>query len=144
MLPEVERFGKWLRRRNPRASTHIHYTSDLKLFFAWLNKPLTQVSVTDIDRFIEHSQTLGHANATIDRRLAAIHSLYHFLPFEFESAPLNPVLPKRHMIRQGRHLPRDVEDVILDKLFTVVTLPRDRCMFLLMLTCGLRVGEICY
>jgi site-specific recombinase XerD len=142
MLPEVERFGKWLRRRNPHASTHIHYTSDLELFFTWLDKTLTQVTVIDIDRFIEHSQTQGHANATINRRLAAIHSLYHFLSFESDAAPRNPVVPKRHMIRQGRRLPRDVEDAVLEKLFAVITLPRDRCMFLLMLRCGLRVGEI--
>lgn len=142
MLPEVECFGKWLRRRNPHATTHIHYTSDLELFFAWLNKPLAQVTVSDIDRFVEHSQSLGHANATINRRLAAIHSLYQFLAFESDSAPLNPVRFKRHAIRQGRRLPRDVEDAVLDKLFAVITLPRDRCMFLLMLRCGLRVGEI--
>ncbi|MBI5032086.1 MAG: site-specific integrase [Chloroflexi bacterium] len=142
MLPEVERFGKWLRRRNPHASTHIHYTSDLELFFTWLDKPLTQVSVTDIDRFIEHSQTQGHANATINRRLAAIRSLYHFLAFELDNAPRNPVVPKRHMIQLGRRLPRDVEDAVVEKLFAVITLPRDRCMFLLMLRCGLRVGEI--
>ena len=142
MLPEVERFRKWLRRRNPDATTPIHYTSDLELFFTRLDKPLTQVSVMDIDRFIEHSQTQGHANATINRRLAAIHSLYHFLSVESDSAPRNPVVPKRHMIRQGRRLPRDVEDAVLEKLFAVITLPRDRCMFLLMLRCGLRVGEI--
>jgi len=142
MLPEVERFGKWLRRRNPHATTHIHYTSDLELFFTWLDKPLTQVSVTDIDRFIEHSQTQGHANATINRRLAAIRSLYHFLSFESDNAPRNPVIPKRHMIQLGRRLPRDVDDAVLDKLFAVITLPRDRCIFLLMLRCGLRVGEI--
>ena len=142
MLPEVERFGKWLRRRNPDATTPVHYTSDLELFFTWLDKPLTQVSVIDIDRFIEHSQTQGHTNATINRRLAAIHSLYHFLSVESDSAPRNPVIAKRHMIRQGRRLPRDVEDAVLEKLFAVITLPRARCMFLLMLRCGLRVGEI--
>jgi hypothetical protein len=36
MLPEIERFRKWLKRKAPHASTHIHYTNDLELFFAWL------------------------------------------------------------------------------------------------------------
>ncbi len=142
MLPEVERFGKWLRRRNPHATTPVHYTSDLTLFFAWLAKPPTQVTVRDIDRFIEHSQAQGHAIATINRRLAALRSFYQFLSFESDSALVNPVRLKRHTIRQGRRLPRDVEDGVLEQLFAVIQSPRDRCMFLLMLRCGLRVGEI--
>jgi hypothetical protein len=60
MLPEIERFTRWLRRKVPHASTPIHYASDLELFFAWLTKPPSDVKVQDIDAFIEHSQALGH------------------------------------------------------------------------------------
>ena len=35
MLPEIAQFQKWLRRKAPHTSTHIHYTSDLRLFFEW-------------------------------------------------------------------------------------------------------------
>jgi site-specific recombinase XerD len=52
------------------------------------------------------------------------------------------VIPKRHFIRQGQRLPRDVQDEDLKRLFAVIQLPRDRAMFLIMLRCGLRVGEI--
>jgi hypothetical protein len=34
MSPEIDPFHKWLRCRSPYATTHIHYTSDVKLFFA--------------------------------------------------------------------------------------------------------------
>ena len=142
MLPEVDRFGKWLKRRNPHSSTPQHYESDLTLFFAWVQKAPAQITPTDVDRFIEHALAQGHRTATINRRLAAIRSLYHFLAFDAEWQILNPVLPRRHMIRQGRRLPRDVEDPVLDRLFAGITGPRDRCMFLLMLRCGLRVGEV--
>jgi site-specific recombinase XerC len=37
---------------------------------------------------------------------------------------------------------RDVEDKVLESLFAVITNLRDRAMFLLMLRCGLRVGEV--
>jgi len=30
MLPEIVQFNKWLRRKRPHISTHVHYTSDLK------------------------------------------------------------------------------------------------------------------
>jgi integrase len=59
-----------------------------------------------------------------------------------EVAPKNPVRPKRHFIRQGKRLPRDVQDNDLERLFAVIESPRDRAIFLLMLRCGLRVGEI--
>lgn len=143
MLPEIERFKKWLCRKAPHASTPIHYGNDLKLFFAWLGKPPDEVKVKDIDAFIEHSLAQGHAVTTINRRLAALRSFYHFLMVDSEAAPKNPVIPKRHFIRLGQRLPRDIQDPDLEKLFAVITGPRDRAMFLLMLRCGLRVGEIC-
>ncbi|MEW6401951.1 MAG: tyrosine-type recombinase/integrase [Chloroflexota bacterium] len=142
MLPEIESFLRWLRRKSPKSSTAVHYGSDLKLFFAWLQKPCSDVKVQDVDAFIEHSQIQRHAISTINRRLCALRSFYHFLAIQSEDAPRNPVIPKRHFIRQGRHLPRDVEDVQLEGLFAVIENVRDRAMFLLMLRCGLRVGEV--
>jgi site-specific recombinase XerC len=35
-----------------------------------------------------------------------------------------------------------VEDEVLERLFAAITEPRDRAMFILMLRCGLRVGEV--
>ena len=54
MLPEIDRFQKWLRRKAPHASTPIHYCNDLELFFTWLGKPITDVNVKDVDRYIEY------------------------------------------------------------------------------------------
>lgn len=142
MLPEIERFQKWLRRKAPHTSTHIHYVNDLELFFTWLNKSPREVQVADVDQFIESAQLQSHAFTTINRRLAALRSFYHFLAIEFDDAPRNPVIPRRHFIRIGQQLPRDVEDIVLEKLFAIITGPRDRAMFLLMLRCGLRVGEV--
>ncbi len=142
MLPEIESFQRWLRRKAPQSSTPRHYGNDLELFFAWLGKPSNDVKVQDVDQFIEHSQAQGHTIATINRRLAALRSFYHFLAIESGDAPRNPVIPKRHFIRHGLQLPRDVQDNVLAELFAVIDQPRDRAMFLLMLRCGLRVGEV--
>jgi site-specific recombinase XerD len=141
MLSEIEQFQKWLRRKSPHSSTHIHYANDLALFFAWLPKPVGEVSVRDVDAFIEHSQEKGHAIATVNRRLASLCSFYRYLAMMFDDAPINPVRPKRHFIRQGRRLPRDAQDDDLRCLFSVIESTRDRAIFLLMLRCGLRVGE---
>jgi site-specific recombinase XerD len=101
MLPEIERFRKWLRRKAPTTSTAIHYVNDLELFFQWLKKEPNDVKVQDIDAFIETSQQKGFAIATVNRRLAALRSFYQFLAIESDDAPRNPVLPKRHFIRRG-------------------------------------------
>lgn len=142
MLPEIERFQKWLRRKSPHASTHIHYTNDLKLFFSWIEKAPPEITLWDVDAFIDHSQQLGYAIATINRRLAALRAFYHFMAVLSDEAPKNPVVPKHHFIRQGQRLPRDVQDPDVEKLFAVMDHVRDRAMFLLMLRCGLRVGEV--
>jgi site-specific recombinase XerC len=142
MVPEIESFVAWLRRRSPQSSTAVHYASDLKLFLTWLGKPFKEVEVRDIDAFIEHCQQEGQAIASINRRLCAVRAFYQFLYLFDEGAPRNPVIPKRHFIRRGIQLPRDVEDKTLESLFAVITSLRDRAMFLLMLRCGLRVGEV--
>lgn len=142
MLPEIELFVSWLRRKSPRSSTAVHYGSDLKLFFAWINKPCMEVNVQDIDAYIEHCQQEGHAIGTVNRRLCALRSFYLFLFLHDEKAIGNPVIPKRHFIRRGERLPRDVENKMVEQLFAVIHHPRDRAMFLLMLRCGLRVGEV--
>jgi site-specific recombinase XerC len=142
MLPEIEQFQDWLRRKAPHTSTHIHYTSDLQHFFKWANKSPESVTLRDVDTFIDHCQRVGYAIATINRRLAALRSFYHFLIMMSEQNWVNPVRPMRHFIRQGQRLPRDVQDADLKQLFDVIASPRDRAMFLLMLRCGLRVGEV--
>jgi site-specific recombinase XerD len=142
MLAEIGRFHKWLRRKNPQATTPRHYTNDLLLFFQWAKKSPAQITVREIDHYIEHCQSLGHAIATINRRLAAIRSFFAFLELTTEVALANPVLPRRHFIRQGRRLPRDLADADLGRFFAVIGSVRDRAIFLLMLRCGLRIQEV--
>jgi site-specific recombinase XerD len=74
MIPEIEEFLAWLRRKSPKSSTAIHYGSDLKLFFAWSNKSFLDVKVQDIDAFIEHSLNKGQTIATVNRRLCALRT----------------------------------------------------------------------
>lgn len=150
MLPEkqpanedvIAAFSKWLRRKHPNTSTPRHYVSDVKLFFAGLNKPAHDIRVSDIDAFIQDSQARRHRAATINRRLASLHVFFDWLAIEREEPCNNPVMPRRHYIRVGQRLPRDADDATLKALFEAVVSPRDRAMFGLMLRCGLRVGEI--
>ena len=44
MFPEIEHFSKWLHCQSPHATTHVHYTSDVRLFFAWADKPSSAIT----------------------------------------------------------------------------------------------------
>jgi len=132
MHKEITQFTRWLRCKHLHTSTHIHYGSDLRLFFAWANKPPDEISVSDVDDYITHAQAQSHAIATINRRLATLSAFYQFLHIHTDNSPANPVIPRRHCIKQGRLLPRDVSDDTLDRLFAVITSPRDKAIFALM------------
>ncbi len=59
MHTEITQFTRWLRCKKPHSSTHIHYASDLRLFFAWVDKPPAEVTVSDVDAYIAYYQRLG-------------------------------------------------------------------------------------
>jgi hypothetical protein len=65
MFPEIERFKKWLRCRSPQATTHVHYTNDVKLFFTLADKPPAAITLHDMDAYVTHCWGL-----TINQRLS--------------------------------------------------------------------------
>jgi len=142
MLAEIERFINWTRRRNSAARTWRDYQYDLKQFAALVgDKPPGQVTFHDVDQFVIAQAEQGRRPTTINRRLAAIQSLYAFLSDD-EPTLVCPVLPHRHGLAQPKRLPRPVQHEQLDQFFAVITEARDRAMFLLMLRCGLRIAEV--
>lgn len=142
MLAEIERFVNWLRRRNPDARTWRDYSYDLQQFAAVIgDRPPSTVTFHDVDRFVIAQAERGYKPATINRRLAAVASLYAFLSDEDPTLAC-PILPHRHGLKQPQRLPRPVQEDDLRRFFAVVDSPRDRAMFTLMLRCGLRISEV--
>jgi site-specific recombinase XerD len=142
MLAEMERFVHWLRRRNPDARTWRDYSYDLKQFAAIVGDcPPASITLHDVDRFVMRQADCGYKPATINRRLAAITSLYAFLSDD-DPTLVCPVLPHRHGVKEPRRLPRPVQQEDLRRFFAVIEDVRDRAMFVLMLRCGLRISEV--
>lgn len=142
MLRDIDRFVNWVRRRNPQARTWRDYGYDLKQFVAVVgDHPPNAITFQDVDRFVTQQAAQGFKPATINRRLAAIESLYTFLTDEDPDLTC-PVLPHRHGLREPHRLPRPVPTDDVQKFFAVITDVRDRAMFLLMLRCGLRLCEV--
>ena len=144
MIKEKERFSAYLQHRYSDRSTPKHYLNDLEMFIHTIgNKEVQEITSRDIDLFIEEQLVKGLAPATINRRLAALHTFFEYVASEDgEKAMPNPIKWKRHRLQEGSYVPRDVPDNIVDKLFAVITKPRDRAMFGLMVGAGLRVGEV--
>ena len=144
MKTAIERFKRYLCCRYGDRSTPKHYLSDLDIFVQLIgNKPPTEVSVQDIDRFVAQQVEKGLCPTTINRRLATLHTFFEFLAAEEPDKPWpNPVIWRRHRIKQGEPLPRDLRDSAVERLFAVIDDDRDRAMFGLMVGAGLRVGEV--
>lgn len=144
MKTDLKRYKRHLERKHPNRSTEKHYTSDLKIFARFVgDKPPRKVTVQDIDAFIEYQNRRQLKPTTINRRLAVISGFFQFLIYEAdEEGWRNPVRWKRHSIREGYHLPRDVKEDTVTALWAKIDDPRDQAMFALMLKAGLRVGEV--
>ena len=142
MMVEVEKFIDWVRMRSPQARTWRDYKSDLGLFRSVVEKQnVEEIQPKDLDHFVMFQVDKGYKPTTINRRLAAVASFYHFLAQNGQT--LNcPVLPKRHYLREPQRLPRPLNQENLRKFFDAIPDVRDRAMFNLMLRCGLRIGEV--
>ena len=153
MLAEIDQFVNWVRRRNPEARTWKDYRYDLRQFAALVGDvPPGAITFREVDRFVDLQKTRGFLPTTINRRLASLISFYTFLSDE-DPDLVCPVLPRRHNLRERERLPRPVQEDGLRAFFAAIdaTLPakgepdnrvRDRAMFVLMLRCGLRIGEV--
>jgi site-specific recombinase XerD len=147
MLSQIEEFVNWVRRRNNQARTWRDYRNDLRQFAAVVGDcDPAQVTFREIDLFIARQRELGFKPATVNRRLAAILAFYAFLADEHPEL-ICPIIPRRHYLREPQRLPRPVQEEALWAFFTAIEAEtafrtRDRAMFLLMLRCGLRIGEV--
>ena len=142
-IKDIKQFTQYLQRQYPQRRTAIDYTSDVRQFSLACSKPWREVSMQDIDAFVDQQRQAGLSAATIKRRVAALKTFFDFLAEEANDLTWpNPVRFKRHAGKQAKKLPRDLTDAQVSQLWAIITHPRDRAWFALMLRAGLRVGEI--
>jgi len=137
MHPEIQQFIQSIRRHNPEARTWRNYACDLSLFTGVIgDTPLNEITPKEIDRFVSVQVERGLKPTTVNRRLAAVVSLYYFLGLPC------PVRSHRHRLREPQRLARPLSNDELSRFFAVIHDHRDRAMFLLMRSCGLRRAEV--
>jgi integrase/recombinase XerD len=141
MYPKLTQFKNWLNCQYPNSSASLHYSSDLTLFFIYIKNAPSSVTPQDVDRYVTHSLRKRRKSSTINRKLSAIRTFYYFLSITCDEPLACPVIP-RHRLRKSYPLQRDVNDIDIATLFNHIDDLRDKAMFLLMLDCGLQVGEV--
>jgi integrase/recombinase XerD len=173
-VAEVDEYLKFLQYRC-RPNTWVSYGYDLQIFLNFIRKPLLEITSADILAFIDSQQSApnrqgrtnglsskgpGLSNRTINRRLAAVASLYeylrvfHDLPGNKNQVPQN--LAKRNafwshrfgktaslsFIRVPQTLPRPLDPEEIDPFVNSLLTHRDKAMVMMMLLAGLRKSEV--
>jgi site-specific recombinase XerD len=139
----LKKFEAYLRRRFPDRRTPVDYLSDVRQFMAVCQKEWREVTMHDIDSFVEQQRANQLKVATVNRRVAALKTFFDFLAEENDDLSwANPVRYKRHAGKRPRSLPRDISDDDVEKVWNGISSKRDRAWFALMVRGGLRVGEV--
>ena len=85
MKDDLERYLRYLEHRHPKRSTKKHYASDLNIFLQIVeNKSPREITVRDINDFLENQSQRQLKPSTINRRLVAISRFFQFLIVEAE------------------------------------------------------------
>ncbi|MEM8981523.1 MAG: tyrosine recombinase XerC [Pseudomonadota bacterium] len=150
LLPDpVSAFLEHLRsERRCSAHTLRNYELDLQRFCRWIDAEsldlLNGVADADIRRFAAAEHRRGLAPRSIQRRLSAIRALYRFLGRE-QRVDANPA-SSIQAPKAGKRLPATLD---ADQLTRLLQLPgdsalvqRDRAMFELLYSSGLRLDEL--
>lgn len=151
-----------------RPNTWLNYAHDLKIFFNTVDKPVDEVSMDDVFRFIrcqsqgppedtDDGSLKGVSTRTIKRRLCAVSGLYKYLLMRDEP-PIkrNPVpsgfmlrgqIPSNRprfapLLRTSQSLPQLVPVEQVQRFVASLNTYRDKAMILLMALGGLRKSEV--
>jgi len=141
MINVIVNFRRYIKRRNYSPHTVKYYLSVIRQFVLWLNVPLEQAGVDQIEDYIDYLHQKRLQPASINLYLAIIRVLYNYLKYEEKINLLNPVKANCRL-RVPKPLPRALRQDQVDQFFEVIKTNRDWAMFRLMLRCGLRVEEV--
>ena len=135
-------------------NTWVNYAHDLKVFFTNFTKHLSAINRKDCVEFIRQQDEAGYLDATINRRLATLSSLFN----ELELMPgfedfVNPIYPRIDLSknqqrimglyrRQRKRIPSIFNDDEIYVLLESLRSWRDRSIVMLMWISCLRVSEV--
>jgi site-specific recombinase XerD len=135
------RYRRFLTRVNYSKSTMRNYASIVKAFLEWTMVPIDEVTC---DVIFDYIGSLHHRRLkpkTINCHLGGIRGFYDYLKVQERRNIANPVKNDHRQILP-KPLPRFLREQELRILLSHITDKRDLAICMLMLRCGLRVGEV--
>jgi integrase/recombinase XerD len=145
----IKRFKRFLQIEKGLSPNSIYsYTYDLKKFTDFLankNKNILSASQDDVQQFLKYEKTKKHnSSRTLARSLAAIRQFYSFLSDTY--GDVNNPTHKIETPHVEKTLPDFLSDEEVDKLFSSISENdvyqlRDKAIFELLYSCGLRITE---
>jgi len=141
-METIDRYRRSLKRKNYAVHTVKAYLYVLAPFTRWLTIPLEQVTRAEIGAYVDYLFYKRLSPKTVTCHLQILRGFYDYLMSEEGMVMTNPI--RKISIRLPKPLPRHLKDDQVANLFAVITKPRDRAMFMLMLRCGLRVEEVAH
>jgi site-specific recombinase XerD len=113
----------------------------LKQFLVWVDEPIESVGNEKVAAYIDALLKRGRHPKTINCHLTAVRKFYDYLIDQVALEIKNPV-SKGWALRIPKPLPKYLKQDQVEGLFSVVSKPRDKAIFCLMLRTGLRVSEV--
>jgi site-specific recombinase XerD len=139
-MERIDRYRRYLKRRNFSSHTVKSYLNILDQFMSWLTVSLHETTRYQIDSYVDHLMGRKLSPKTITCHLQTIRLFFTYLIDDEGMRIPNPIT--KVSIRLPKPLPRHVQDDQVRTFLAIITDPRDRAMALLMLRCGLRVEEL--
>ena len=141
MTDAIIHWRRYLKRRNCSPNTVKNYLCAIRSFVLWLDVPIEHVTHAKVSHYIDAADEA--APEAQDHQLPAQRhpAVLSFLRDEGVLDIANPV-KNTHALKMSRPLPRHLRDEQVESFFQIITRPRDRAMFMLMVRCGLRVEEV--
>jgi site-specific recombinase XerD len=139
-MERIDRYRRYLKRRNFSSHTVKSYLNILDQFMSWLTASLHDTTRKEIDDYVDHLMGRKLSPKTITCHLQTIRLFFAYLIDDEGMLIPNPIT--KVSIRLPKPLPRHVQDDQVRKFLAIISDPRDRAMVLLMLRCGLRVEEV--
>ena len=140
MTVDAQLIQLWVHGRSRH--TRRYYQADAQRFLSFVGKPLTQVSLADVQEFADSLETSGLASSSCGRTISSVKSLLAF-GNRIGMLPINVGATLKAPTTKNTLTERILSEAEVQKLIVLEPNSRNQVMLKLLYAAGLRVSELC-